>query len=196
VTRVLGAALYETHRQSVTGKVAEITQSCARPREDESSRPRDFEEFFEAERPRLFRVLLLVTGEVHEAEDLLQEAFFKVWERWDRVGGMDNPVGYLHRTALNGFRSRYRRTLSAARKRLAMVPDAPDPLAAVEARDAALRALGALTRRQRAAVVLTELLDYSVEEAASFLSISPGTVRVLISQARAALVRRRDLEGD
>jgi RNA polymerase sigma factor (sigma-70 family) len=171
-----------------------MTQSHARALEHESSRLLDFEAFFEAERPRLFRALLLLTGEVHEAEDLLQEAFFRVWERWDRVGSMDNPVGYLHRTALNGFRSRYRRALSAARHRLAIVQEPPDPLAAIEARDEALRAVRALTRRQRAAVVLTELLDYSVEEAASLLSIRPGTVRVLISQARAALVKRRDLQ--
>jgi DNA-directed RNA polymerase specialized sigma24 family protein len=44
--------------------------------------------------------------------------------------------------------------------------------------------------------VLTELLGYSVEEAASLLSIRPGTVRVLISQARAALVTRKDLHDD
>jgi RNA polymerase sigma-70 factor (ECF subfamily) len=176
--------------------MAEIAQPRARARQDESVAARGFEAFYETERPRLFRALLILTGEVHEAEDLIQEAFFKVWERWDRVSGMDNPVGYLHRTAMNGFRSRYRRALSAARQRLAAARDAPDPFAAVEARDAALRALRALTRRQRAAVVLTELLGYSVEETGSLLSIRPGTVRVLISQARAALVTRRDLHDD
>lgn len=164
--------------------------------ERRASLVRDFEDFFEAERPRLFRVLVLVTGDVQEAEDLLQEAFFRVWERWERVSGMDNPVGYLHRIAMNRFRTGYRRGLTAARRRLHLIPDEPDPLAAVEARDAALRALRALTRRQRAAVVLTELLEYRVEEAAAILSIKPGTVRMLVSQARARLAGRQDAADD
>jgi DNA-directed RNA polymerase specialized sigma24 family protein len=54
-------------------------------------------------------------------------------------------------------------------------------------RDEAVRSLAALTPRQRAAVVVTELLGYSTEEAGAILSIRPGTVRMLISQARAAL---------
>jgi RNA polymerase sigma factor (sigma-70 family) len=151
---------------------------------------RDFEAFFDVERPRLFRALVLVTGDVHQAEDLLQDAFSRVWERWDRVSGMDNPAGYLHRTAMNRFRTGYRHALMAARRRMHVARDQPDPFAEIEAREEAVRALRALTRRQRAAVVLTELLGYPVAEAAAILSIRPGTVRVLVSQARATLARR------
>jgi hypothetical protein len=46
-----------------------------------------FEAFFRDERSRLFGSMLLVTGDSHEAEELVQEAFFKVWERWDRSFG-------------------------------------------------------------------------------------------------------------
>ena len=158
-----------------------------RAQERPATRETNFEAFFEAERSRLFRALVLVTGSVPQAEDLLQDAFFKVWERWDRVRVMDNPAAYLHRTALNRFRSAYRHTLVAARHRLHLVGPGPDPLEAIEARDAAVRALRSLTRRQRAAVVLTELLGYPADEAAAVLSIRPGTVRTLISQARARL---------
>ena len=42
----------------------------------------------------------------------MQDAFLSVWERWDRVGEMDDPLGYLYRTAMNLFRKRYRRTSS------------------------------------------------------------------------------------
>ncbi len=155
----------------------------------------DFEGFFEAERGRLFRLLIMVTGSADEAEDLVQEAFFKVWERWARVSEFENPVGYLHRIAMNRFRSRYRHAVYAAKRRLSMGGDALDPLATVEARDAAVRALRLLTRRQRAAVILTEFLGYSVEEAAVALAIRPGTVRVLISQARARVASQR-YDGD
>ena len=67
---------------------------------------RAFEAFYEAEARTLFRRLWLVTGNRAEAEELMQDAFLKVWERWDRVGGLDDPVGYLYRTALNRYRSR------------------------------------------------------------------------------------------
>ena len=146
----------------------------------------DFELFFRDERGRLFGSMLLITGSSHEADELVQEAFFKVWERWDRVGSMENPTGYLYRTALNAQRSAYRRAVRAAKRTLSP-PPSPDPFAAVADRDEVLRALGAMTPRQRAAVVLTELHGYDTDEAASAMGIRPGTVRVLVSKGRAAL---------
>ena len=68
-----------------------------------------FEEFFEDEKDRLLRVLAVITGSRGEAEDLAQEAFTRMFERWDEVGHMDDLAGYLHRTAMNLFRSQYRR---------------------------------------------------------------------------------------
>jgi RNA polymerase sigma-70 factor (ECF subfamily) len=147
-----------------------------------------FEEFFEAERPRLFRALLLVTRNTHEAEELMQDAFMKVWERWDRVQFLENPTAYLYTTAMNAFRTRYRRALLAAKRTLAPTPSA-DPFDVVAAHEEALQRLGRLTQRQRAALVLTDLLGHSFEQAAKELGIKPGTVRVLVSQARAALKR-------
>ena len=156
--------------------------------------PVAFEEFFETERERLFRALLLVTHDSPEAEDLMQEAFVRVWERWDRVGTLDDPVGYLFKTALNLHRSALRRAVVATRRSL-RPPVEYDPLGAVIDRDEAVRSLAALTPRQRAAVVVTELLGYSTEEAGSILGVRPGTVRVLTSQARAALQEWRE-HGD
>jgi RNA polymerase sigma-70 factor (ECF subfamily) len=137
----------------------------------------------------------MVTGDEHEAEDLLQEAFVRIWERWSKVSPMANPVGYLHRTAINLFRSRRRHAVYVARRALLLRSEHPDLLASVENRDAAVRALFALTRRQRAALVLTTLFGYSTEEAAVALSIRPGTVHVLLSQARARVKERGDLHG-
>ena len=75
-----------------------------------------FEAFFEVEHERLVRALYLVTGNAQEAEELMQDAFVAVWERWDRVSVMDDPTGYLYRTAMNRFRSRLRRASRAARR--------------------------------------------------------------------------------
>jgi RNA polymerase sigma-70 factor (ECF subfamily) len=145
-----------------------------------------FGEFFAAERDRLFSALCLVTHDRGEAEDLTQEAFVRVLEHWDRVAAMDNPAGYLYRTAMNTFRKRYRRALLAARRTLGAASPS-DPLDAIEVQDAAIRALATLTERQRAAIVLVDLLGYRSDEVAQMLGIRAATVRKHVSVARAAL---------
>ena len=148
--------------------------------------PTSFEQFFRAEHLRLFRALFLLSGSAAEAEDLMQDAFVKVWERWDRVRSMDDPVGYLYRTAMNVFRSARRRLVRAAKRPFGRDALADD-LAVVEDRDAAARALRSLSPRQRAALVLTEYVGYSSEEAAGVMRVKASTVRALAHQGRAAL---------
>jgi RNA polymerase sigma-70 factor (ECF subfamily) len=99
-----------------------------------------FEAFFEAEHARLYRALCLVTRNRHEAEDLMQDAFVRVWERWDRVKAMDDPVGYLYRIAMNGFRTAHRRAALAVKRAIRLTP-ADDRIGDVDSRDAAVRAL-------------------------------------------------------
>jgi RNA polymerase sigma factor (sigma-70 family) len=162
-----------------------VSERNARPAPVPAPAP-SFEAFFEAEHARLLRALYLVTGNVQEAEELMQDAFVAVWERWDRVGSMDEPTGYLYRTAMNRFRSRLRRAARAARRVVGSAEGA-DMFSAADERDALARGLAALPRRQRAAVVLTELLGYESEEAGRILGVKDVTVRSLASQARAAL---------
>lgn len=144
-----------------------------------------FELFYETERDGLFAALYLITRNPHEAEELMHDAFLKVWERWERVRDMDRPAGYLYRTAMNAFRGRYRRTAIA--RRFFGWAYQRDPLADVEGRDELDRALAALTVRQRAAVILTELLGYTSEEAGHLLGVRAGTVRVLAQHGRDTL---------
>src|SRR5262245_10603361 len=82
-----------------------------------------FDAFFEEEHERLFRALYFVTGDRQDAEELMQDAFLKVWERWDRVSRVEDPQGYLFRAALNGFRMRRRRAATALRKLSLTTPD-------------------------------------------------------------------------
>jgi RNA polymerase sigma-70 factor, ECF subfamily len=145
-----------------------------------------FEAFFHDEHESLFAALWLVTRNRHEAEEIMQDAFLRVWERWDRVSGLEDPVGYLYRTGMNVFRSRARRAAVAVRRTLHQLP-ADDGLAAVEEREALVRALAPLTRRQRAAVVLTDVLGFTSEEAAGALGVSASTVRVLAARGREVL---------
>jgi RNA polymerase sigma-70 factor (ECF subfamily) len=157
-----------------------------------------FEGFYVANERRLFRALFVVTGDRHEAEDLMQTAFCKVWERWDRVGRLQDPVGYLFRTAFNAHRSATRRTVRAARRvmdRALIRADSPQPAELTELRDEAARVLDVLTPRQREAVVLTGLLGFGGVEAGEIMGIRPATVRVLVSQARSALAGRAEGRG-
>lgn len=152
-----------------------------------------FESFFAAQHGPLFSALCAVTGSRQEAEEIMQEAFLKMWERWDRISGLEDPVGYLYRTAMNVFRHRYRRAKLSIRKAVGLA-EQTDAYAAVDARDAVIRGLRTLTPQQRAAVVLTSLRGYSSEEAARMLGASASTVRMLASRGRAAM--RRSAEED
>jgi len=145
-----------------------------------------FEDFFDVERARLFGALSVMTGNRHEAEEIMQDAFLRLWERWERVSAMDEPVGFLYRTAMNLYRKRLRRAAVAMRKVANLLPS-DDALAAVEARDQATRLLRTLTPREREALVLTAYLGYSTEEAGRLLGIKANTVRVLTARARASL---------
>lgn len=153
---------------------------------DPASTAEAFEMFFDAERVRLLGALIVMTGNRAEAEEILQDAFLKIWERWDRVVAMDSPSGYLYRTALNLHRRRLRRASVALRKTFNLLPDT-DELASVDIRDEAVRLLAKLTPRERAAMVITAYLGFSTEEAGHLMGVHANTVRVLTGRARATL---------
>jgi RNA polymerase sigma factor (sigma-70 family) len=174
-----------------------VDMNEAPPVAERSSRPpratSEFESFYLAHRVRLFRALVVVTRDVHVAEEVAQDAFVTIWERWDRVRRMDDPTGYLYRVALNGWFQMHRRAARSAR-RLVVRDRVVDPLEAVEDREVLARRLLELPARQRAALVLTEYLGLDSAEAGRSLGIRPGTVRRLASQGRAAM--RRDHEEE
>jgi RNA polymerase sigma factor (sigma-70 family) len=147
---------------------------------------RSFERFFEAEFLRLLKALFVLTGSASEAEDLAQDALVSVWERWDRVAEMDDPVGYLYRTALNRHRSRLRHLRRAAARALGS-DERRDSFADADERDEVARAIASLPPRQRAVIVLTAMLGFGVNEVARILGVHPATVRSLASHARATM---------
>ena len=162
--------------------------SMSAPSEAGERTASSFEDLVDVEKAGLFGALCLITRDRYEAEDVMQEAFLKVWERWDRVEGMDDPTGYLYRTAMNLYRKRVRRASLALKRAMRLAP-LDDELREVETRDVVVRALAALTKRQRQSIVLVDLLDFSSEDAGRAMGIKAATVRVLASQGRAALKR-------
>jgi len=98
---------------------------------------------------------------------------------------MDNPAGYLYRTAVNTRRSVARRLRFAAQRALSLRP--PDVIAQSDDRDQIRRALATLPATQREAIVLVEWLGLTDAEAGRVLGVSAGAVRVRISRAKTSL---------
>jgi RNA polymerase sigma-70 factor (ECF subfamily) len=149
--------------------------------------PMDFETFFRDEGLSLGRALYLLTGDRSEAEELLQEAMARAYERWDRVQRLESPAGYVYKTALNLFRRRARR---AALRPRAPTREAPDPADVAGARRDLSQALASLSREQREALVLVEWLEFTAEEAAGVLGIKPSSVRTRVHRAKNAIRAR------
>jgi RNA polymerase sigma factor (sigma-70 family) len=150
--------------------------------------------FFEDTYERLLRALYLVTGDRHEAEDLAQEAFFRVYERWERISDTANPAGYAYRVALNAHRSRLRRIAAVARRSLRR--SEADQFGAADERDSIRRALAKLPKTQREALVLVEWVGLSDREASEILGVRPEAVRVRVSRARRRLREQLGGQGD
>jgi RNA polymerase sigma-70 factor (sigma-E family) len=139
-----------------------------------------FTEFVRASGERHLRVAVLLTGDWHAAEDLVQASLVKLYRAWgrvDQVGG--DPDAYLRRIIVNTHRSwwraRWRREAPAAQ-----LPDRPGPGDDADQREvaAAIRqALGRLSPKQRAVLVLRYYEDLPEAEIASLLGCSPGTVK-------------------
>jgi RNA polymerase sigma factor (sigma-70 family) len=164
--------------------------------EREATEGASFEAFFAAEWARLFRAVILLTGSREEAEDVTQAAFLKVLEHWDTLDHQTDLKGYLFRTALNGYRSLYRRTKLAARRALAAGRAGTDPFEQVAERESAVRLLLALTPRQREAMVLTGIEGFDYEQAGALLGVKESTVRSLVAQARARFAQEADTSDE
>jgi RNA polymerase sigma-70 factor (ECF subfamily) len=146
----------------------------------------DFSEFFRDEYRRLAKACLLLTGDRFEAEELAQDAFCRVFARWDEVRSMDSPTGYLYRTALNLNRKRIRRLAVRARHFVNPGVGTSDVEVANERLDV-LRAVATLPRGQREAVVLVEWFDLDIDEVAALLGVASASVRGRLHRARQTL---------
>jgi DNA-directed RNA polymerase specialized sigma24 family protein len=88
----------------------------------ELNEPLSFDAFFAAESQTLFRRMWLVTRDRHEAEEIVQDAFLSLFERWDRATSWEDPTSYLYRTAFNTWKNRRRRAARAVRNVLSSDP--------------------------------------------------------------------------
>ena len=119
----------------------------------------------------------LVAGSRAAAEDAVQEALARAWERTERGEDIDSLPAWVTRTAMNLSRSAFRRLRAELRARERLAASAPAAeTAGADVRMDLARALAALPRRQREVVVLHYHLGLPVGEVAGTLGVSEGTV--------------------
>ena len=150
-----------------------------------------FDEFYQSAFGRLVGQVYLVTGDLGDAEDVVQEAFARASVRWAQVRDYAGPEQWVRRVAMNLALDGLRR----ARRRLAVLARlGPSPVAppiSVE-RVALAEALRTLPRSYRQVIVLHHLLELPVEQVARELGIPTGTVKGRLSRGRRALAARLD----
>lgn len=164
--------------------------------------PPTWEEIVREHSARVYRLAYRLTGDPHEAEDLTQDVFVRVFRSLHtfRPGTFE---GWLHRITTNLFLDKVRRRQRirfdalteelSARLPLRATGTDPEQVYAMTHLDADIQqALLALQPQFRAAVVLADIEGYSYEEVARTLGIKLGTVRSRIHRGRAAL--RQSLE--
>jgi RNA polymerase sigma-70 factor (ECF subfamily) len=150
----------------------------------------DFEDFYVAVFDRLVGQLFLVTGNLQDAEDAVQEALTRAALRWAKLRRYSVPEAWVRRVAMNlatdGFR-RFRRRLTVTVRLRADLESGQAGPAEVPGLMEALRALPVA---QRKVVVLHHLLDLPVEQVAAELGVPVGTVKSRLARARVALAAR------
>jgi RNA polymerase sigma-70 factor, ECF subfamily len=150
-----------------------------------------FAAFYAGSYRRLLGQLFAVTGDLAEAENVLQEAYARAFARWSRVGDYDLPEAWVRRVAINlaAMAERSLRRRARALLRLGpppLVPELSPDL--VDLRDA----LAALPLGQRQVIVLHHLVGLPVEEVARELRLAPGTVKSRLARGRAAMAGALD----
>jgi RNA polymerase sigma-70 factor (sigma-E family) len=135
-----------------------------------------FDELFDQRYLPMVRLAYALVGSREIAEELVQDAFARVYERWRRI---DQPAAYLRTAVVNGCKNEHRRRRT--RKRLA-----PDPERATATPPASvdfLDDLRMLTPRQRTAVVLRYHEGLGEAEIAAAMGVRPGTVKSTLHRA-------------
>jgi RNA polymerase sigma factor (sigma-70 family) len=149
---------------------------------------RDLASLVADEQAPMTRLAVLLVGSRAIADEVVQDAFAAVGERWDQL---DRPGAYLRTAVVNGCRGALRRR-KVEERHVALLESEPTmvelPVHLIELREA----LRALTERQRVVVVLRYFVDLPDEDIAAILDCRLSTVRSLTRRALAVL--RKELQ--
>lgn len=152
----------------------------------------DFDAFYRDTSRRLLRYAYGLAGDPVEAQDLVQEAYARAWQRRKHLAGYDDPEAWL-RLVVNRLSADRWRRLGVRKQRAAAqapAPPAPPPSEDVVLLVGAMRTLPPAHRR---ALALYYLLDRSVTEIAAETGKPTGTVKSWLARGRAGLAAALDL---
>lgn len=154
----------------------------------------EFSAFVQGRSASLFRTALLLTGDRHAADDLVQSTLERICKHWGRVARADSPEAYARRILVNLTHDRWRRLRGRAEVPLGdeelqePAADGHDPFRQLELRDELMRVLHTLPQNMRTVLVLRYFDDLSDESIADLMNVATSTVR---SQAARGLARLR-----
>jgi RNA polymerase sigma-70 factor (sigma-E family) len=145
---------------------------------------------FEREYRSLVGLARVLVDDQRDAEEVVQEAFTRVFAAWERVNSKSDPLSYVRRSVVNLARGRLRRRGVARRTRTPIIDPAPaaeDEMIGDARKAEVLDAIRALPTRQRECIALRYFLDCSTDEAAAILGVSSGSVKTHLHRALKAM---------
>ena len=155
---------------------------------------RDFEDFFDHAYEPLVGHAFLLTGNIDEARDLVQEVMFRAWRGWSRLSNYENRDAWARRVLHNLAIGRWRKHQASARRSVPVTSEISAEMALGHLDIVA--ALNGLPLDQRRAIVLHDIVGLSVVEVAKEMRAREGTVKSWLSRgARLARGRARNLHG-
>lgn len=143
----------------------------------------DFNRFFREAKDRVLKTVIVSTGNQHDAEDCVAEAFRRALESWNQLSQLDSPASWVVRVAINLHKDRQRKHFMSIKHYRDLVrPDWVDPqYSPIDPKLVA--AINRLPERQRQVLAYRVLLELSPQETAKELSINVATVGVHLHRA-------------
>src|SRR6476469_402939 len=153
-----------------------------------NDRDKEFAAYFASRSGAMRGTAYLLCGDWHRAEDLVQNAFVKLYRAWNRIAEHHKLDAYTRRVLVRTFLDENRRGFFHRERPTAEQTDrAAPPAGGVEDRMVLLRALADVPPRQRASLVLRFWEDLSIEETAKSLGCTAGTVKSQVARGLAAM---------
>lgn len=157
-------------------------------------REQEFTAFVDEHSGALIRSAYLLTGDIEQAKDLLQETLVRVFLAWSRIRDKRAVSAYARTTMARQFISSRRLFKNSRETAVDAVPDPPiDRNSSTEDNDALFHALKVLTPQERSAVVLRHYVDMTGRQVAEAMGCSEGAVKAYTSRGLSKLRQSLDL---
>jgi RNA polymerase sigma-70 factor (ECF subfamily) len=160
----------------------------------------ELERLFSTLRPKLHRYCARMTGSAVDGEDVVQSALMKAIEALPQTQAIEQPEAWLfriaHNAALDFLRGRARREFLFQELEPELMDDPADPIEDRQAVAVSLHTLMALPAVQRSAVILMDVLGYSLQEITRILDTTIPAVKAALHRGRGALRRLANQPAD